>query len=168
MKNRNTMPILRLAYVALFLIALVAVFTLWSQVGGQDHLDLVSWYWKLGLGAGAAFAATKTAEAAVSGARAWNPRSVKWLLVAIALLIGCGLASWYAHVYYEDDDQDNQDDAATPAVAAMHGAAGLRGRSFASRGGIQAADVRGSTGIENQNLIGVNRRSSAARYDSFA
>jgi hypothetical protein len=119
MKNRNPMPILRLAYVALFLIALVAVFTLWSQVGGQDDLDLIFWYWKLGLGVGAAFAITQGAAAAVSGARAWNSRSVKWLLVALALLAGCGLATWYAHVYYEDD-QDNQGGAATPAVALTH------------------------------------------------
>ena len=143
MKNRNTMPILRLAYVALFLIALVAVFTLWSQVGGQDHMDLISWYWKLGLGAGAAFAATKAAEAAVSGARAWNARSVKWLLIAIALLIGCGLASWYAHVYYEDDDQDNQGGATTPAVAAIHGPTGLRNGFLMSGRRIQAAEERG-------------------------
>jgi hypothetical protein len=132
MKNRNTMPILRLAYVALFLIALVAVFTLWSQVGGQGHMDLISWYWKLGLGVGAAFAATQAAEAAVSGVRAWNARSVKWLLVAIALLVGCGLATWYAHVYYEDDDQDNQGGTATPAVA--H-AADPRGAGFRAGAG---------------------------------
>jgi hypothetical protein len=121
------MPILRLAYVALFLIALVAVFTLWSQVGGQDHLDLISWYWKLGLGAGAAFAIAQSAAAAVSGARAWNARSVKWLLVAVALLVGCGIASWYAHVYYEDDDQDNQGGAASPAVAVTRGYRGPAG-----------------------------------------
>ena len=118
---------LRIAYVCEFLLALLAITVVWGQVGGQDHLDLISWYWKLGLGAGAAFAATKAAEAAVSGAAAWNPRSVKWLLVAIALLIGCGLASWYAHVYYEDDDQDNQGDGATPAMAMVRGPGGLSG-----------------------------------------
>ena len=36
MKDRHgPMPILRLAYATQFLIALIAVFVLWSQVGGQ-------------------------------------------------------------------------------------------------------------------------------------
>jgi hypothetical protein len=39
----------RLAYVAEFLLALIAIWTLWSQVGGQGHLDLMPWYDKLGL-----------------------------------------------------------------------------------------------------------------------
>ena len=32
-----------------FLMALIAIFMLWSQVGGQSHLDLVPWPLKLGL-----------------------------------------------------------------------------------------------------------------------
>ena len=53
------MPILRLAYTTQFLIALIAVFVLWGQVGGQSHLDLIPWYLKLGLGMASAFAAVK-------------------------------------------------------------------------------------------------------------
>src|SRR5215470_14362492 len=58
------MPILRLAYITLFLIALFTVFTLWSQVGGQGHLDLVPWFLKLVLGVSAAFAIVRAASAA--------------------------------------------------------------------------------------------------------
>ena len=48
------MHTLRLAYATQFLIAVIAIYVLWSQVGGQSHLDLMPWYVKLGLGAGAA------------------------------------------------------------------------------------------------------------------
>ena len=37
----------RLAYVVEFLLALIAVGLLWSEVGGQGHLDLMPWYQKL-------------------------------------------------------------------------------------------------------------------------
>jgi len=46
------MPVLRLAYATQFVIALIAVFVLWSEVGGQVHLDLMPWYFKLAFGAG--------------------------------------------------------------------------------------------------------------------
>ena len=72
------MPILRLAYVALFLLALIAVFAAWSQVGGQNHLDMLPWFWKLALGAGVAFAATRATAAAVAEKDAWNSRSRRW------------------------------------------------------------------------------------------
>ena len=49
------MPLLRLAYATQFLIALIAVFVLWSQVGGQSHLDYMAWQVKLLLGGAAAF-----------------------------------------------------------------------------------------------------------------
>ena len=39
-----------------FLVAIIAVFTLWSQVGGQYHLDLMFWPWKIGFGRGSGVA----------------------------------------------------------------------------------------------------------------
>src|ERR1051326_6772128 len=110
-----TMPILRLAYATQFLIALLAVFVLWSEVGGQSHLDLMPWYLKLGLGAGAAFAVVKATAAAVSGPTAWNGSTLKWFGILLALLLGCGLASYYMHVY-EESDQEDQPEAVTSQV----------------------------------------------------
>lgn len=108
------MPILRLAYVTQFLIALIAVFLLWPQVGGQSHFDILPWYTKLSLGAGASFAIVQATAAAVSQERAWNTRTVKWTAILIAFLIGCGMASNYAHQYLEPDD--NGDDSVTSPV----------------------------------------------------
>src|SRR5215471_6321441 len=102
------MPILRLAYTTLFLIALLAVFQLWSQVGGQGHLDLVPWYLKLVLGGGAAFATVKATAAAVAHDRVWNGRTLRWAGILLALLIGCGLASYYEHLYGEGDEEQEQ------------------------------------------------------------
>lgn len=106
------MPTLRLAYVTQFLIAVIAVFTLWSEVGGQGHLDLMPWYLKLGLGAGAAFATVKATMAAVEGPGGWNAGSLKWFGITLALLVGCALASYYYHVYGESDE-DQQDESIT-------------------------------------------------------
>lgn len=108
------MPLLRLAYATQFLIALIAVFVLWSQVGGQDHLDLMPWFLKLFLGAGAAFAIVKATAAAVSREPAWNSGTVKWFGILLAILIACGLATFWAHKYLEDDQ--TQPDSSTAAI----------------------------------------------------
>jgi hypothetical protein len=110
------MPLLRLAYATQFLIALIAVFVLWSQVGGQSHLDYMAWPWKLLLGGGAAFSVVKATASAVDGARAWNAKTLRWLGILLVLLIGCGLASYYVHLYAEPED-DQQDDTAMLTVA---------------------------------------------------
>ena len=114
------MPLLRLAYTTQFLIALIAVFVLWSQVGGQSHLDLLPWHVKLALGAGAAFCAVKATAAAVGGEAPWNGRTLKWLGLALVLLAACGFASYYAHVYLEDDEGDQgQDNGAISRMAPL-------------------------------------------------
>jgi hypothetical protein len=106
------MLLLRLAYATLFLIALIAVFVLWSQVGGQSHLDYMAWQWKLLLGGGAAFAAVKATAASVAGERAWNGKTLRWLGILVMLLAACGVASYYVHMYVEPDDDAQQDDSA--------------------------------------------------------
>jgi hypothetical protein len=99
---------MRLAYTTLFLIALLAVFELWSQVGGQTHLDLMPWYLKLFLGTGAAFCVVKATAAAVAGDRAWNRQTLRWAGILLLLLVCCGLASYYVHLYDEQDEDQDQ------------------------------------------------------------
>ena len=109
MKDRHDlMPILRLAYSTQFLIALMAVFVLWSQVGGQSHLDLLPWSVKLGLGLAAAYGMVRATAASVAGARAWNGQVVRWLALTMAVLAACGYASYYAHVNLEEEDEGDQ------------------------------------------------------------
>jgi hypothetical protein len=116
------MPILRLAYTTLFLIALLAVFELWSQVGGQTHLDLMPWYLKLVLGMGAAFSVVKAAAAAMSGEKPWNRRTLRWSAILAVLLVCCGLASYYVHLYGEedDDDEDQPEQSVSRIVEPVH------------------------------------------------
>jgi hypothetical protein len=99
---------MRLAYTTLFLIALLALFELWSQVGGQTHLDLMPWYLKLFLGTGAAFSVVKAAAAAVAGERTWNRQTLRWAGILLLLLVCCGMASYYVHLYGEKDEDEDQ------------------------------------------------------------
>src|SRR5215469_13332394 len=107
------MPILRLAYTTQFLLALLAVFFLWSEVGGQSHLDLMPWYLKLVLGGGASFAVVKATISSVSREPAWNGGTLKWLGILLAFLIGCGLATYYYHTYEEDNGDEEQEQSMT-------------------------------------------------------
>jgi len=111
------MPILRLAYTTQFLIALIAVFFLWSEIGGQGHLDLMPWYLKLGLGTGVAYAAVKATASAVAQEPAWNIKTLKWFGAMLALLVACGMVTYFYHLYGEEDDQ--QDEQSTSIAAAI-------------------------------------------------
>lgn len=103
------MSLLRLAYTTQFLIALIVVLMLWSQVGGPDHFDLTPWHLKLALSAGAAFAIVKATAAAVSRERAWNTGTLKWFGILLAILIVCGLVTLWVHRNLEDDGNGEAD-----------------------------------------------------------
>lgn len=113
------MPILRLAYTTLFLLALLAVFEVWGDVGGQQHLDLMPWFLKLGLGVGVAYATVKVAAAAASSKQAWNGATLRWSGILLILIIACGLASYYVHVYGEEDDDEDTADASVAALSLL-------------------------------------------------
>ncbi|PWU03557.1 MAG: hypothetical protein C5B51_18640 [Terriglobia bacterium] len=106
-------PNLRLAYTIEFLIALFTAFEVWSQVGGQSHLDLMPWYLKLVLGSGTAWAAVRATMAAASHDRAWNAQTLRWIGILLALLVGCGLASYYYHLYEEQEEHQEESTAQT-------------------------------------------------------
>ena len=107
------MPLLRLAYSALFLIALVAVFAAWSQIGGQSHLDALPWYVKLVLGVATAFTVVRATAASVGGERGWNGATLRWLGLTLLLTVLCGLGSYYAHMYLEDQGDESDEEADT-------------------------------------------------------
>jgi hypothetical protein len=100
--------VLRLLYAIEFLIALIATYTVWSQVGGQGHLDIMVWYWKLLLGVGVAYATVKATAAAVTGPRTWNARTLRWVSIIVALGLACGAVTYYYHVNEPppDDEED--------------------------------------------------------------
>jgi cell division protein FtsW (lipid II flippase) len=100
---------LRLIYIFEFLVALTAVYTTWSEVGGQAHLDLMSWYWKGLLGVGLSWAIVRLTAAIVERERVWNRRSVLWLACVLAFLVMIGLATYDSHLRESQDDVDQEE-----------------------------------------------------------
>ena len=100
--------LLRAAYGIEFLVALVATLDFWAQVGGQGHLDLMAWWWKLSLSV--AMAAMVVKLTAVSSRPAgWRTlASFGWLL-AILIVMAIGAAVTYYYHLHEPLDEPDQD-----------------------------------------------------------
>lgn len=100
--------VLRPLLVVEFLIAIEVVFTFWSEVGGQYHLDLMFWPWKLGIAVSAA-----TLIVAITANLARHEGSfTRRVLLLMSLLIATGIAAGVVTYYYHlneptDDDQDD-------------------------------------------------------------
>jgi len=92
-----------------FLLAIEVVFTFWSEVGGQYHLDLMFWAWKAGFGlAAAALIVGITAEIARNNG-AVTRRSLFLCSLLIVIAIAAGVVTYYYHLHEPSDDQ-NQDE----------------------------------------------------------
>ena len=104
---------LRLAYSFEFLIALLATFTLWSEIGGQGHLDLMPWYIKFVCGLSTAWFSVRFTAGLVEERRAWNSRSARWFAGLVAIAIVMGAITYYYHLQEAQDQSDTDDTTAT-------------------------------------------------------
>jgi hypothetical protein len=105
---------LRLAYVAQFLLALIAVWTVWGQVGGQDHLDLMPWYAKLALSVTLSWVVVMGTMAAVAERRVWNGKVIAYFVIGLCIAAGMAALTYYYHVH--ENDGGDEDSVTTTAL----------------------------------------------------
>jgi hypothetical protein len=103
---------LRLAYALEFLIALIAIITMWSEIGGEGHLDLMPWYIKLGCILGLAWCLVRFTVSLVEQQRVWTGRSIGWFLGILLFCLLMGGITYYYHLHEEPADQDEDTTAA--------------------------------------------------------
>ena len=104
---------LRLAYACEFLIALLASTVIWTQIGGQGHLDLMPWYIKLACIGLLAWCAVRLTAAMVEHPKAWNRASRIWL--ASVLFVGSAMVAitYYVHLHEAPDEMQPEETATT-------------------------------------------------------
>ncbi len=98
--------LVRILYAIEFFAALTAVFIAWSQIGGQGHLDIIPWYWMLGLGVGISMALVLATRASVGSRKGWSAAVVAWLVAALLLATVMGLVTYYYHLHESDEELD--------------------------------------------------------------
>ena len=106
---------LRLAYSFEFLIALLVVFMLWSEVGGQSHLDMMPWYIKLAAGLSMAWCSIRFTAGLVEEQKPWNRRSARWFTGLILIATIMATITFYFHLQ-ESQDQPDSDETTSTSV----------------------------------------------------
>ena len=112
MENRKRMEnrALRSLLVAEFLLALIAVFTLWSQVGGQYHLDLMFWPWKLGIGLSASALIVSLTSALYRSGGEFSRGVILRCSLLLAVALAAGAVTYYYHLNEPQDEEDDDAD----------------------------------------------------------
>ena len=127
--NKTKMPksLLRPLLIVEFLIALECIYTAWSEVGGQYHLDLMFWPWKLGVGLAAAWLITAITGNIVKNEGAIRRRVMVYASLLCLVAATAGVVTWYYHNHepVDQQDEDDDDDSVTPAAYSSPCAAGF-------------------------------------------
>jgi hypothetical protein len=107
---------LRLAYALEFLIALIAIVSLWSEIGGEGHLDLMPWYTKLVCIAGLAWCGMRFTAAIVEQQKLWTWRTVRWFAGIVLFCVAMGAITYYYHLHEEPDDDSDENTTAAMSI----------------------------------------------------
>ena len=110
---QRTLSWLRLAYSFEFLLALLVILTLWSEVGGQGHLDMMPWYTKFGCLLASAWCSVRLTAGLVEERKVWNRRTLVWLSGLILVAITMATITYYYHLHEEQDQRDSDETTAT-------------------------------------------------------
>ncbi len=105
MPNRFVRPLL----IVVFLIAIEAWLTLWAQTGGQYHLDLMFWPWKLGLTLAAASLITALTGRLIRDDGSVSKASVIYAALLFAVAVTAGFVTYYYHMNEPADDQSDDE-----------------------------------------------------------
>jgi len=103
---------LRLAYSFEFLLAVIAVLMLWTQVGGQGHMDLLPWYTKLVCVLSMAWFCVRFTAGLIEQPKAWNRHSAVWFTGILLMALIMGGIVFYYHLHEVPDDTDSEDSTA--------------------------------------------------------
>jgi hypothetical protein len=114
---------LRIVFVFEFLIALVAIFTTWSEIGGQAALDLMHWGWKLGFSVSLASCIVAFTASIASEESVWTLRSARWLTAIVIILLGAAVVTYF---YVLQADTGESDETSSVSLLTR------KGRQFAS------------------------------------
>lgn len=106
MRHRLLRPFL----IVEFLIAVQAIFTFWSQVGGQYHLDLMFWPWKFGLSLAAASLIVAITSNLVRNAGAITRLTLTLCSFLIVVIVVAGIVTYYYHLSEPPEPDDQSED----------------------------------------------------------
>jgi uncharacterized PurR-regulated membrane protein YhhQ (DUF165 family) len=99
---------LRIIFLSEFLVAVIAIFTAWSEIGGQAALDVMPWGWKAGLGVGLSVAFVCYSAAVLTSDSIWNARSAKWLAIMLVLVLAIGVVTYYYMLQVESNEPGSE------------------------------------------------------------
>ncbi len=108
---------LRLAYAVEFLVALIAIISVWGEVAGEAHLDLMPWHIKLICIVGFAWCSVRFTASMVERPKFWTGRTIGWLACVLLCCIAMAGITYYYHLQEEPDEVDQDSSTASRSIS---------------------------------------------------